>query len=79
MSRFSRPGERVDSVSPGQAIGNWVLAAVSEELERLGSDSSFYTEASTRQCVEMIRSLGFGSAEMERRLRALRKRRGLSA
>jgi FkbM family methyltransferase len=76
---FLAPGERFDSVSPGEAIGNWVLAAVLEELERLGHYSSFYTGASARQRLEMIRSLGFGSAEMERRLRLLRKRLGVSA
>jgi len=75
---FLAPGERFDSVPPlGVAVGNWVLAAVLEEIERLGSFSSFYTGASARQRLETIRKLGFGSAEMERRLRLLQKRFGL--
>jgi FkbM family methyltransferase len=77
---FLVPGERFDSIPPtGVAVGNWVLAAVLEEIERLGSFSSFYTGASARQRLEIIRELGFGSVEMERRLRLLQKRFGLPA
>jgi hypothetical protein len=74
---FLAPAERFDSIAPGEAIGDWVLAAVLEEWERLGSFSSFYTGASARQRLEVIRALGFGGAEMERRLRLLQKRFGL--
>lgn len=73
---FLAPGKRFDFVPPGEAIGNWVVAAVLEESERLGSFSSFYTGVSARQRLELIRTLGFGSAEMERRLRLLQKRFG---
>ena len=75
---FLAPGERFDSVQPAEAIGNWVLAAVLEEFEQLGSFSSFYTGASARQRLETIRTLGFRSAEMERRLSLLQKRFGLT-
>lgn len=74
---FLAPGERFDSVLPGEAIGKWVLAAVLEELERLEFFSSFFAGASARQRLENIRILGFSSAEMERRLRLLQKRFGL--
>jgi len=74
---FLAPCERFDSVPPGEALGNWVLAAVLEELERLGSFSSFYTGAAARQRLEIIRDLGFGSAEMQRRLSLLQQRFGL--
>ena len=76
---FLAPGERFDSIPPGNAIGNWIMAAVLEENERLGSFSSFYTGVSAQQRLEIIRTLGFGSAEMERRLSLLQKRFGLSA
>lgn len=76
---FLPPGERFDSVPPGKGLGNWVLASVLEELERLGAFSSFYTGISARPRLETIRTLGFGSAEMERRLRLLYQRFGLSA
>ena len=32
---FLAPGERFDSVPPGKAIGDWILAAVLEEFERM--------------------------------------------
>ena len=74
---FLAPGERFDTVPPGEAIGNWVVGAVLEESERLTQFSSFYSGASARQRLEIIRDLGFGSAEMGRRLRLLQKRFGL--
>jgi hypothetical protein len=67
------------AIPPGDGIGNWVLAAVLEEMERLGSFSSFYTGVSAQQRLEMIRDLGFGSSEMARRLRLLQNRFGLPA
>jgi FkbM family methyltransferase len=73
---FLAPGESFDSVPPGNSIGNWVLASVLEESERLSSFSSFYTGDTARQRLEIIRALGFGSAEMERRLRLLQNRFG---
>jgi hypothetical protein len=76
---FLAPGERFDSVPPGDAFGDWMLGAVLEELERIGSFSSFYTGSSTRQRLEAIRDLGFGSAEMRRRLELLERRFGMAA
>lgn len=73
---FLAPGARFDTVPPGQGIGNWVLAAVLEELERHSAFSSFYTGNAARQRLETIRALGFGSAEMARRLELLQKRLG---
>jgi FkbM family methyltransferase len=71
---FLTPGERFDSISPNGAIGNWVLASILEEFESLSAFSSFYTGASARQRLDIIQSLGFGSAEMERRLWLLKQR-----
>jgi protein O-GlcNAc transferase len=65
---FLAPGERFDSIPPGGTFGNWLLAAVLEQLERLGAYSSFYTGNATRQRLELIRNLGFASPEMDRRL-----------
>ncbi|MBL8399477.1 MAG: FkbM family methyltransferase [Candidatus Accumulibacter cognatus] len=76
---FLAPGERFDSIVPGEVIGDWVLAAVLEELERLSSFSSFYTGASALQRLHIIRELGFGSSEMARRLSLLQERLGLPA
>lgn len=74
---FLAPAERFDSIPPGAVIGNWVLAGVLEEFERLEYYSSFYVGISARQRLENIRALGFGSAEMARRLLLLQKRFGL--
>lgn len=76
---FLAPGKQYEIVPHGDAIGNWVLAAVLEEFERLSSFSSFYTGASALQRLEAIRDLGFGSMEMVRRLRLLKKRFGLTS
>lgn len=74
---FLAPCERFDTIPPREALGNWVLSAVLEELERLSAFSSFYTGASARRRLEIIRDLGFGSAEMQRRLSLLQQRFGL--
>ena len=74
---FLAPGARFDSLPPGEAIGNWMLASALDELERLGSFSSYYAGISARQRLEMIQALGFGSPEMARRLRLLQERFGL--
>jgi FkbM family methyltransferase len=77
---FLAPEKRFDAIPPNEAMGDWVLAAVLEKFERIGSFSSFYTytRTSIHQPLETIRDLGFGSAEMERRLHLVQKRFGIS-
>ena len=74
---FLVPSERFDLIPPGEALGDWILAAVLEELERTSAYSSFYTGVAAKQRLEIIRNLGFGSAEMQRRLSLLYERFGL--
>lgn len=74
---FLMPDRRFDSLPPGDSIGNWVLAAALEAFEKLSAFSSFYTGPSARQRLEIIRDLGFGSPEMQRRLDLLSLRYGL--
>lgn len=76
---FLAPAERFDSQPVGNSIGNWVLAAVLEEIERLGAYSSFFTGTAALPRLETLRALGLGSAEMDTRLRLLQKRFGLPA
>ena len=71
---FLAPGERFDSVSPRNSIANWIEAASLEELERNGAFSSFYTGASAKERLSIIRDLGFGSDEMNRRLNLIELR-----
>ena len=73
---FLPPALRFDTAPTRGAIGDWVLNAVLEELERLGAYSSFYTGAAARARLAMIESLGFGNPEMTRRLRLLDARFG---
>ncbi|MBP1610172.1 MAG: SAM-dependent methyltransferase, FkbM family, partial [Acidobacteria bacterium] len=75
---FLAPSDRFDLLPPGPSIDSWVRAAILEEFERLGAFSSFYSGASSLSRLEQIHSLGFGSAEMERRLSLLRQHLGMS-
>jgi FkbM family methyltransferase len=73
---FLAPLQRFESVDPGSSIGAWVLAAVLEAQERRGSHSSFFTGNSARARLEAIRDLGFGDAQMRRRLEMVEMRFG---
>ena len=75
---FLPPGARFDSIPPGEATGNWILSAAVEEFERIGSFSSFYSEDSSHQRLELIHDLGFFGPEMQRRLDLLELRSGRS-
>lgn len=75
---FLAPSERFDAIPPGQAIGDWILAGLLEEFERLVAFSSFYTGTAALPRLEAIQSRGFGSAEMGRRLHLVQSRFGLA-
>jgi len=74
---FLAPSLRFDAITPGDSIGDWVMAAALEELERLGAFSSFYTRETTLPRLDAIRNLGFASAEMQRRAALIRERYAL--
>jgi FkbM family methyltransferase len=71
---FLAPSARFDSLVPGNSIGDWVMAAALEEIERLSAHSSFYTLLKTLTRLDMICGLGFASAEMRRRAALIRQR-----
>jgi len=71
---FLAAGERFDAVPPGDDVSRWVLASALEEFERLGFYSSYYAGAAALPRLEEIHSLGFGGAEMARRLDLVRRR-----
>ncbi|MDP6674525.1 MAG: hypothetical protein QGH93_06735, partial [Gammaproteobacteria bacterium] len=71
---FLAPGERFDSLDPGEALGDWLLMAAAEELELLQSYSSFYIGVSAKGSLEQICGGGFAGPEMRRRLSLLRQR-----
>jgi FkbM family methyltransferase len=76
---FLAPDKRFDGIAPGPAVGNWVLAGVLEALEKVSHFSSYYAGAQAHQRLMQIKALGFGSAEMGRRLELVCKRTGLPA
>jgi protein O-GlcNAc transferase len=69
---FLAPLEQFDSIDPGETMGNWILAAILEQLERRERFSSFYAGPSALERLEVIHTLGFGSPEMKRRLELVR-------
>jgi hypothetical protein len=71
---FLAPLERFDSIAPGEALGSWILGAALEQLEQREWFSSFYAGPSSRDRLEAIHALGFGSPAMERRLELVRLR-----
>jgi FkbM family methyltransferase len=73
---FLAPGERFDTISPGEQVGSWVLASVLEQLERRSYYSSFFAESAGLQRLELIGKLGFASPEMVRRLELVQTRLG---
>ncbi len=76
---FLVPCRRFDSIAPGDASEIWILASVLEELELIGTFSSFYSRASALPRLETIRELGFASPEMQRRLNLVQERIQLTA
>ena len=76
---FLVPAHRFDGLEPGASIGDWVMAAALEELERLGEHSSFFSGQKTLPRLDAIRTLGFASDEMKRRAVLIRQRFGLNA
>lgn len=69
---FLAPLQQFDSIAPGEMVGNWILGAVLEQLERRERFSSFYAGPSALERLEVIHTLGFGSPEMVRRLELVR-------
>lgn len=71
---FLASNARFDQLSPNNAMGNWVLGSILEELETNSYFSSFYAGEAGRSRLEMIDRLNFGSAEMTRRLDLVQRR-----
>ncbi len=61
---------RFDLIDPGTRLGEWALACLMEQGEKLRAFSSYFTrrERQTKATLETIAGLGFQSPEMARRL-----------
>lgn len=71
---FLPPGERFDGTAAGRPVENWLACAALEQLEVLSAYSSFYSGPAVMPRLEAIRRLGFGTAEMARRMRLIERR-----
>lgn len=71
---FLAPLERFESIAPGEALGDWILGAALEHLEKRESFSTFYVGPNARDRLETIHALGFGGPDMTRRLELVRLR-----
>jgi FkbM family methyltransferase len=75
---FLAPLERFDSIAPGEALGNWIMGAILEQLEKREHYSTFYAGPGALDRLQAIHALGFGSSEMQRRLHLVRQRINLA-
>lgn len=73
---FLTPEPRFEGVKPGTARGQWALAMTLEAYERWVQPSSFFSRDTARERLILIRDLGYGNSEMERRLTLLERRYG---
>ena len=71
---FLAASERFDVIDPGDAMADWIVGSVLEEIERNCHFSSFYTMQSAIPRLQAIQNTKFGSPEMTRRLELIRRR-----
>ena len=71
---FLAPGERFDTLDPGEALGDWMMVGAAEESERARAFSTFYPGLTARDRLEWLCRSTFAGPEMHRRLSLLRQR-----
>jgi FkbM family methyltransferase len=76
---FLVPNSDFDTIAPSDNMGTWCYAAILEQIEKIGSFSSFYTGRSAQQRLEFICNMGLNREEMSRRLSLIHKRFNLSS
>lgn len=74
---FLVPHPRFDDVSCGQFEGDWILAAILEQIERIEHPTSYACNRDDLLRLEMIDSSGFGSKFNERKRQLLRLQLGM--
>lgn len=74
---FLVPNPRFDRISFGQFEGDWLLAAILEQLEVVTYSSSYNGDNNDLIRLEMLDSTGFSCNAMERRRQLLRTKLGL--
>ncbi len=73
---FLPASPRVDEMEPGDALGDWMIIGVAEELERSVAFSSFYPGRAAQKGLEIICKSNLAGPEMRRRLQLVRERFG---
>jgi len=70
---------RAAAIDPKDMLGNWCLAQILAERERLHAFSSYFTDASSLPILDIIERLDYPDPEMALRGDLIRQRFGLSA
>ena len=73
---FLPASPRFDEIEPGDALGDWMIIGVAEELERSVAFSSFYPGRAAQKGLEIICKSNLAGPEMRRRLQLVRERFG---
>jgi hypothetical protein len=74
---FLAVSPRFEHLDPGEQMGDWCLAGILEEREKLQAFSSYYGGQGSLPSLEILKNLRFQGAEMERRRQLIRMRLGL--
>jgi len=75
---FLAVSARAADIDPKGMLGNWCLAQILAERERLHAFSSYFTNASSLPILDMIEQLDYPDPEMALRGNLIRQRFGLS-
>lgn len=76
---FLATSVRFESLDPQNRITNWLVASLSEQMEKLQFYSSYYSRQNNFQRLLAIRNTGFQSEEMDRRIQLIKSRFGMPA
>lgn len=71
---FIPVSERYERINPKNRQKEWVISSILEHYEKLHAFSSYYTGKNSFHILKKLKTMGFQSEEMERRLQLIQKR-----
>ena len=71
---FIPVSERFERINPENRQKEWVISSILEHYEILHAFSSYYTGKNSLQILKKLKTMGFQSEEMERRLQLIQSR-----
>lgn len=74
---FLLTSARYETIDPHDNIGNWVVASILEQFDRLCVFSTYYSGVKSLDVLEKLRELDFQSPETERRRQLVRMQAGM--